>query len=155
MRGGLGLGLLMRRGRRLGWLGAKTKHLKRYVSLYNARDVHAVTFVDSVTDVVWFDLGRRVEERIERLTDELVSYTGDSFIYIYSTGDKVIPFESVKSFMEGQRRTGRKVFSFNFGPSLHVDHCRTFPEHHVLQLDYFFKECGVILVDKSQKHLNV
>ncbi|XP_073293748.1 uncharacterized protein [Primulina huaijiensis] len=272
----------------LGWLGAKTKHLKRYVSLYNARGVHAITFVASVTDVLGFDLGRRIQERVERLSDELVSWlsrndgrkrflifhtfsntgwlaygeilknlkdrkgipekikgcvvdsggdpnidpkvwaagfstallkrsisstspsTGEeteptigikgtnieegkpffletlllsafvkifSFLlnlpsvhrrltevvsilshdqpplqlYLYSTEDKVIPFETVQSFMEGQRRSGRKVFSFNFGSSPHVDHYRTFPELYTLQLDYFLEECRLILVDKSQK----
>ncbi|KAK3012349.1 hypothetical protein RJ639_012993, partial [Escallonia herrerae] len=47
-------------------------------------------------------------------------------LYLYSTADKVISFQSVESFMEDQKKLGKKVESFNFGSSRHVDHYRTF-----------------------------
>ncbi|XP_057770070.1 uncharacterized protein LOC130989919 [Salvia miltiorrhiza] len=264
----------------LGWLGAKPKHLRRYVEMYNAKGIHAVTFVASVMDVLSFDLGKKLEERVRSLADELAAWLdrggrdrflvfhtfsntgwlaygaildnlkdmqdllerikgcvvdsgGDpeidpkvwaagfstallkksssatypstepvggtqsgsgkngsqieekkSFsieflllgafeklfsyllflpdvnrrlrkiisilstnqppcpqLYLYSTGDKVIPFRRVESFMEEQGKTGKHVFSFNFGSSPHVDHYRTFPDMYASQLDNFLKEC--------------
>ncbi|KAL2497952.1 alpha/beta-Hydrolases superfamily protein [Abeliophyllum distichum] len=62
----------------LGWLGAKRKHLRRYVELYNEMGIHTVTFVASVMDVLSFDLGRRLEERIAVLTRELASWLSES-----------------------------------------------------------------------------
>ncbi|KAK4416591.1 hypothetical protein Salat_2484600 [Sesamum alatum] len=269
----------------LGWLGAKPKHLRRYIELYNAKGIHAVTFLASVMDVLSSDLGKKLEERIERLSHELASWLskedgrerflifhtfsntgwlaygaildnlkdrqdllekikgcvvdsgGDpnidptvwaagfttallkksssatypsteagggtqlgsgtngsdidgkepfsletlllvafeklfSYIlnlpdvnqrltkiisglrnnqppcpqlYLYSTGDKVIPFQAIESFIEDQRRAGKRVFSFNFGSSPHVDHYRSFPDVYASQLENFLKECIIMV----------
>ncbi|KAL2551519.1 transmembrane protein 53 [Forsythia ovata] len=161
----------------LGWLGAKRKHLRRYVELYNSRGIHTVTFMTSVRDVLSYDMGRGLEERIVEFAGELASWltkkdgrerffifhtfsnTGwlarvtkivsalsmyqppSPQLYLYSTADKVIPYQAVESFIEDQRRIGKQVFSFNFGSSPHVDHYRTFPDVYASQLHKFLKEC--------------
>ncbi|KAK3012348.1 hypothetical protein RJ639_012992 [Escallonia herrerae] len=242
----------------LGWLGSKERHLRRYVELYNSRGIHAVTFTASVMDVLSFDLGRRLQERISALSRELASWLSEaendgrerqdlpnkikgcvvdsggdpelnpkvwaagfttallkkhgsgafssvdagegnalevgvelssvgekkplsievflllafeklfSFLlnlpdinqrlmkiisvlsqkqppcpqlYLYSRADKVIPFQSVESFAEEQKKLGRKVWSLNFGSSPHVDHYRTFPDLYSKQLHNFLREC--------------
>lgn len=58
----------------LGWLGAEPKHLNKYAGLYTSKVIEPVKFVIPVKELLGFDLGRRVQDKIARFTTELVSW---------------------------------------------------------------------------------
>ncbi|RWW31813.1 hypothetical protein GW17_00003533 [Ensete ventricosum] len=58
----------------LGWLGAEPKHLNKYVGLYTSKGIEPVKLVIPVKELLGFDLGRRVQDKIARFTTELVSW---------------------------------------------------------------------------------
>ncbi|KAI3726504.1 hypothetical protein L1987_66301 [Smallanthus sonchifolius] len=62
-------------------------------------------------------------------------------IYLYSTADKVIPFQKIESFAEHQKKLGRQVTTFNFKSTPHVDHYRTFPDTYRSLIQDFLKDC--------------
>ena len=62
-------------------------------------------------------------------------------LYLYSSDDKVIPYQSVELFIKKQKDMGRTVHSFNFKSSPHVDHYRTYPTTYYSQLQSFLEEC--------------
>ncbi|GAB4839630.1 hypothetical protein Ancab_029154 [Ancistrocladus abbreviatus] len=62
-------------------------------------------------------------------------------LYIYSSADRVIPSQSVESFIEEQRRSGHEVRACNFISTPHVDHFRNDPGLYTSQLTHFFEDC--------------
>ncbi|KAF9586833.1 hypothetical protein IFM89_039934 [Coptis chinensis] len=62
-------------------------------------------------------------------------------LYIYSSADRVIPVESVESFIEKQRRAGHEVRACNFVSTPHVDHYRNDPSRYTSQLTSFLEDC--------------
>ncbi|QCE08747.1 Alpha/Beta hydrolase fold [Vigna unguiculata] len=61
-------------------------------------------------------------------------------LYMYSTADRVIPADSVESFVEAQRSAGHDVRACNFVSSPHVDHFRNDPKLYTSQLSHFLEE---------------
>ncbi|KAI3500049.1 hypothetical protein L1887_35864 [Cichorium endivia] len=62
-------------------------------------------------------------------------------LYLYSTADKVIPFHKIELFAEYQKKLGKKVTTFDFKSSPHVDHFRTFPDKYRSLVQTFLKDC--------------
>lgn len=68
-------------------------------------------------------------------------------LYIYSSADRVIPAESVESFIEEQRRAGREVRACNFVSTPHVDHFRNNPKLYTSQLTQFLEDSVLACAD--------
>lgn len=70
-------------------------------------------------------------------------------LYIYSSADRVIPAESVESFIEEQRKAGREVRACNFVSTPHVDHFRNDPKLYTTQLSQFLEDYVVTCCKNS------
>lgn len=83
-------------------------------------------------------VNRRLSDVMSRLSTKQPSCPQ---LYMYSTADRVIPADSVESFVEAQRRAGHDVRACNFVSSPHVDHFRNDPKLYTSQLNQFLEEC--------------
>uniref|UniRef100_A0A1D1XWY2 Transmembrane protein 53 n=1 Tax=Anthurium amnicola TaxID=1678845 RepID=A0A1D1XWY2_9ARAE len=76
-------------------------------------------------------------------------------LYVYSSSDRVIPAQSVESFIEGQRKAGHEVRAYDFVSSPHVDHFRNHPSIYASQItafldDYVLTGCKASSLDKTE-----
>ncbi|KAL1803571.1 hypothetical protein ACET3Z_032218 [Daucus carota] len=94
-----------------------------------------------------------VNGRLTSLMDQLKSgQPRCPQLYIYSTADKVIPAESVESFIAEQRRIGHQVRACNFISTPHVDHMRNYPEFYATQLTEFLEDYVLTCCKQDHGH---
>nr|XP_043616254.1 transmembrane protein 53-A-like [Erigeron canadensis] len=84
---------------------------------------------------------RRLTEVTSTLSENQPSHPQ---LYLYSTADKVIPFQKIESFAEHQKKLGKKVTTFNFESSPHLDHYRAFPDMYRSLIQNFLKDCVAV-----------
>ncbi|KAG0555189.1 hypothetical protein M758_12G153300 [Ceratodon purpureus] len=78
----------------LGWLGAQQKHLKKYAEWYNARGIHAVTFVIPMTDILSFKVEKNADEHVDSLARHLVQWLSDQGEHADVEGEKQLMFHT-------------------------------------------------------------
>lgn len=81
---------------------------------------------------------RRFNHTIELLSRNQPPYPQ---LYLYSSGDRVLPVQIVKDFVEEQKRCGRQVDSHDFVWSPHVGHLRCQPDLYTNLLTRFLNNC--------------
>lgn len=81
---------------------------------------------------------RRFNHTIELLSRNQPPYPQ---LYLYSSGDRVLPVQIVKDFVEEQKRCGRQVDSHDFVWSPHVGHLRCQPDIYTNLLTRFLNNC--------------
>jgi len=70
-------------------------------------------------------------------------------LYLYSSGDKVIPASVIERYIQEQKASGRTVRAHDFGSSPHVDHYRNFPHIYSAIVNEFLKHCCSTDVSKA------
>lgn len=78
----------------LGWLGAQQKHLKKYAEWYNARGIHAVTFVIPMADILSFKVEKNAEEHVDFLARHLAQWLSDQGEHGDADGEKQLMFHT-------------------------------------------------------------